>query len=303
MGTIGLISALGRTAAELYRLRTPPEAYARMASPTHRLRRSLFGVFIAASACSATHAAEPLQMRVESEIFVDRDAEPVARSLTVFRDGLAWDFLDGAEPGRTVEIVLHDPARERVVVIDPDRNVKTEIDRLRLERLSASLAAWARRSDDKLMLWAGGPTFHEHIRKQDRTLELSGPRARYIVEFAAAPTPEAAETYRRFADTALLLKSLLHPGGMPPFPRLAINEQVAAAAAIPESVTLEIDARSPLLGGRSQTLRSVHKVYPRLLSSDLERVEDAEARVAVAVAVDVATYAEPKAAAPFTAAK
>ena len=242
-------------------------------------------------------------MRVESEIFADRGPEPVARSLTIFRDGLAWDFLDGPEPGEAVEIVLHDPARERVVVIDPHRNVKTEIDSLRLERLSVSLAAWARRSDDKLVRWAGGPTFDEGCRKEDGSLELSGPRARYLVEFAAEPMPEAAETYRQFADTALLLKALLHPGGIPPFPRLAINKQIAAAGAIPETVTLEIDTRGALLGGRSQVLRSVHKVHPRLLASDLQRVEDAEARVTVAVAVDVATYAEPKAAAPVTAAK
>ena len=274
-----------------------------MASRSRCRRRSLVGLFIAAFACSATRAGEPLQIRVENEIFVDHGAEPVGRSLTIFRDGLAWDFLDGAEPGQVVEIVLHDPARERVVVIDPDRNVKTEITRLQLERLSASLAAWARRSDDRLVRWAAGPVFDDDLQKHDRALELSGPRARYAVEFATAPAPEAAETYRQFADTALLLKALLHPGGMPPFPRLAINKQIAAAGGIPESVTLEIDTRGPLLGGRSQVLRSMHKVYPRLLSSDLERVEDAEARVAVAEAVDVATYADPKAAAPFTAAK
>ncbi|NCA10821.1 hypothetical protein EBR56_03280 [bacterium] len=267
-----------------------------------RRRRTLAGVVIAALACSAIHAAEPLEMRVESEIFVDRGTTPVARSLTVFRAGLAWDFLDGPAPGQTGEIVLHDPARERVVVIDPRRNVKTEIDRLRLDRLSASLAAWARRSDDKLVRWAGGPGFAEGCRVEDHTLELAGPRARYTVEFAPAPAPEASETYRRFADTALLLKALLHPGGIPPFPRLAINERIAAAGGIPETVSLEIDARSVLLGGRSQTLRSVHKVHPRLLAADLERVEDAEARVAVAEAVDLATYAEPQVAAPLSAA-
>jgi hypothetical protein len=143
----------------------------------------------------------------------------------------------------------------------------------------------------------------EGCRLEDQTLELAGPRARYAVEFAAAPAPEAAETYRQFADTALLLKALLHPGGIPPFPRLAINERVAAAGGIPRTVALEIDTRGALLGGRSQTLRSVHKVHPRLLATDLQRVEDAEARVALAEAVDVATYAEPKAAAPVTAAK
>ena len=242
-------------------------------------------------------------MRVESEIFVDRGTTPVARSLTIFRDGLAWDFLDGPTAGEAAEIALHDPARERVVVIDAIRNVKTEIDNQRLERLSVSLATWARRSDDRLVRWAGGPDFDEGCDEKARSLELSGPRVRYDVSFAEAPTPDAADIYRRFADTALLLKALLHPGGIPPFPRLAINKRIAAAGGIPESVTLEIDARNALLGGRPQVLRSVHKIHPRLLATDLERVEDAEARVALAEAVDIATYAEPATTAPVTVAK
>ncbi len=242
-------------------------------------------------------------MRVESEIFVDRGTTPVARSLTIFRDGLAWDFLDGPTSGEAAEIALHDPARERVVVIDAIRNVKTEIDNQRLERLSVSLATWARRSDDRLVRWAGGPDFDEGCDEKARSLELSGPRVRYDVSFAEAPTPAAAELYRRFADTALLLKALLHPGGIPPFPRLAINKRIAAAGGIPESVGLEIDARNALLGGRPQVLRSVHKMHPRLLATDLERIEDAEARVAVAEAVDIATYAEPATTAPVTVAK
>ena len=267
------------------------------------LRRVAIGGLLALLPAPGSPGAEPLQMRVESEIFVDHGDEPVAKSLTIFRDGFAWDFLDGKTPGESGEIVLHDPARERVVVIDTSRNVKTEIDSLRLERLSVSLAAWARRSDDRLIRWSGGPGFDEGSQEHDDSLELSGPRVRYVVGFAMAPSAEAAETYRHFADTALLLKAMLHPGGIPPFPRLAINRRIAAAGGIPKSVTLEFDARGPLIGGRPRVLRSVHKVHPRLLSSDLERVEDAEARVAVAESVDLATYGEPATVKPVTAAK
>jgi hypothetical protein len=76
----------------------------------------------------------PLSLRVETELFRDGADRPVARSLTLFDDGVAWDFLelpaadDGDEAAmQLVEIVLHDPARERVVVIDPVRRLKTEI--------------------------------------------------------------------------------------------------------------------------------------------------------------------------------
>ena len=197
--------------------------------------------------------------------------------------------------------MLHDPARERVVVVDPDRNLKTQIDSLRLERLSVSLASWARKADDRLVRWAGGPDFGAGIKEQKSQLELVGPRVRYAVEFTAAPSAEAAREYRRFADTAMLLKALLHPGGIPPFPRLAINRRVSAADGIPTAVTLEIDSKVAMVGGQSQVLRSVHKVHPRLLAGDLQRIEDAEARIAVAEAVDLAAFMEPVSAAATAA--
>jgi hypothetical protein len=237
------------------------------------------------------------ELRVESELFADGGAAPVARSLTLFQGDVAWDFLELAEPAaadeagmRLAEIVLHDPARERVVVIDPAHDVKTQIDTIRLERLSVSLAKWARGADDRLVRWAGGPDFGDGITEKDEALELVGPRVRYAVAYAAAPSPEAAATYRRFADTAILLKALLQPGGIPPFPRLALNRRIEAAGAIPAEVALEIDPRLALVAGRPHRLKCVHKSHPRLLAADRRRIEDGEAHVASARAVDVADF-------------
>ena len=268
--------------------------------------RIVFFAAIAAVAVAARAGSEE-GMRVESEVFADDDAKPIARSLTLFRNGLAWDFLerpagssqdDATADREPDELVLHDPARERVVVVDPSRNVKTQIDAIRLERLSVSLAAWARKADDRLVRWAGGPDFGDGIQEKGSQLELVGPRVRYAVEFTDAPSADVAQEYRRFADTAMLLKALLHPGGIPPFPRLAINRRVSAAGGIPTAVTLEVDSKAAVIGGRPQVLRSVHKVHPRLLATDLERIEEAEARIAVAEAVDLAAFMEPEAAAP-----
>lgn len=271
-----------------------------MNKPALFFRQPLVCALAVLLAAGLAHGEEQAGLRVESEVFADDEQEPIAKSLTLFRNGLAWDFLERPVTADTEddaatsdEIVLHDPARERVVVVDPDRNLKTQIDAIRLERLSVSLASWARKADDRLVRWAGGPDFGDGIKEQKSQLELVGPRVRYAVEFTAAPSPEAAREYRRFADTAMLLKALLHPGGIPPFPRLAINRRVSAADGIPTAVTLEIDSRVAMVGGRPQVLRSVHKVHPRLLAGDLQRIEDAEARIAVAESVDLAAFMEP----------
>lgn len=249
----------------------------------------------------ATAADRSCTMRVESDLFADGATAPVARSLTLFEDGVAWDFLELPTPtdGTTAdpptlqltEIVLHDPARQRVVVIDPRRDVKTQVETLRLERLSVSLARWARQADDRLVRWAGGPDFDAGLTEKTDELELVGPRVRYAVAYAAAPSPEAAAVYREFADTALLLKALLHPGGIPPFPRLALNRRLETAGAIPAEVTLEIDPKLAILPGASR-LRCVHRVHPRLLAADAKRIEEAQAEIAAASIVDVATFVD-----------
>ncbi|MFM7412738.1 MAG: hypothetical protein ACKO6E_05965 [Planctomycetota bacterium] len=252
----------------------------------------------AASVCVANgpgdaSATGPTEMRIASELVVAGHDEPLARSLTLFQDGVAWDFLESApvgSAGTVVEIVLHDPARERVVVIDPVRHVKTQVDLIRLERLSVSLAKWARSHDDRLVRWAGGPDFSSGLNEGVGRMELSGPRAKYVVVHEPAPTSEAAEQYRRFADAAILLKALLQPGGLPPYPRLAINERIAAAGGIPVEVALEIDPRLAVLGGPAERLRCTHRLHPRLLDGDIDRIEEAKGHVAVADEVPLAAY-------------
>lgn len=235
----------------------------------------------------------PIEMRIESELVAAGHDEALARSLTVFQDGVAWDFLEsdpaGSE-GAVSEIVLHDPARERVVVIDPARHVKTQVDLIRLERLSVSLAKWARSHDDRLVRWAGGPDFASGLSEKPDCIELVGPRAKYVVMHEPAPTAAAAEDYRRFADAAILLKALLQPGGLPPYPRLAINERIAAAGGIPVKVALEIDPRVAVLGGPAEKLRCTHRLHPRLLDGDLDRIEEARGHMAAAKEVPLAAY-------------
>ena len=264
------------------------------------VRTPLIVALLAAGAAAAPGDGQDrgFELRVESELFADGATAPVARSLTLFRGGIAWDFLELAAPDgsadgpgmQLAEIVLHDPARERVVVIDPNRDVKTEVETIRLERLSVSLAKWARSADDRLVRWAGGPDFGDGMTEKEDALELVGPRVRYAVAYGAAPSTEAAATYRRFADTAILLKALMQPGGIPPFPRLALNRRIEAAGAIPAEVSLEIDPKLALVAGRPSRLKCVHKSHPRLLTGDVARIEQAEAHIASAKAVDVAAF-------------
>ena len=255
-------------------------------------------------------ATDPEALRVETDVFADRDDVPIAHSLTLFSSQVAWDFLDTTPAEKKTsdsesehskafngEIVLHDPTRERVLLIDPLRQVKTSIDSIQLERLRVSLSKWARTSDDKLLCWAGGPHFENGIQESLDAIELVGPRVQYRIETTDAPSQEIAGRYRQFADTAILLRALLHPGGIPPFPRMALNKQLASKAKLPTSVTLEIDSRGSLVpSGLSSMMQrhlcSVHRIHPALRADDLQRIADAEACMAIAEEVSLAEYTQ-----------
>ena len=255
-------------------------------------------------------ATDPEALRVETDVFADRDDVPIAHSLTLFSSQVAWDFLDTTPAEKKTsdsesehskafngEIVLHDPTRERILLIDPLRQVKTSIDSIQLERLRVSLSKWARTSDDKLLCWAGGPHFENGIQESLDAIELVGPRVQYRIETTDAPSQEIAGRYRQFADTAILLRALLHPGGIPPFPRMALNKQLASKAKLPTSVTLEIDSRGSLVpSGLSSMMQrhlcSVHRIHPALRADDLQRIADAEACMAIAEEVSLAEYTQ-----------
>ena len=61
--------------------------------------------------------------RIETDVFLDEEKEPVVETLTIFTNGLVYDFmLTGTE-----EVTLFDRDRNRLVLMDTERKVKTEL--------------------------------------------------------------------------------------------------------------------------------------------------------------------------------
>ena len=244
------------------------------------------------------------EMRVESRVFRDDEEQPIGRSLALFTNDVVWDFLELPDAEGTLqlaEIVLHDPLRERTVLVDPRRNVKVELDKLTLDRLRVSLASWARGADDPVIRWAAGSSVEEAIRHEhddESAVVLEGPKVRYVVQYEEATSPEAAESYQQFADVSLLVKALVHPGGLPPYPRMSINRRLAKESAIPSDVMLTLASDLPLVGELpggvgEKVLRSVHRTHPRLLAEDHRKIAEASARIGESSVVPLEVYANP----------
>jgi hypothetical protein len=82
---------------------------------------------------------------------------------------------------------------------------------------------------------------------------------------------------------------MLNPGSQPPFPRLAVNEELAKRGLIASKVTLTIPAQVQRPG---QTLRTEHKINYRLLQKDQKTIDETDRQLASFEKVSFAQFQE-----------
>src|SRR5262245_28311693 len=79
---------------------------------------------LAAVGCFCLIAASALaqDFRIDTEVFVRDQKEPVIETLTLFSDGRVYDFLIGAQ-----EITIFDPAHGHFTLLDPQRKLRCTV--------------------------------------------------------------------------------------------------------------------------------------------------------------------------------
>jgi hypothetical protein len=217
---------------------------------------------------TATESSAAEGFLVQSALYVDDARDPASRNTTMFRRDLVFDFLGDGD-----EITLLDQARGRVIMLDPARELKSEITTDQILQINEQLRQWAGRRDDPLLKFAVDPKFDVAQGANDK-LVLSASVLTYEVATGAESEPIVSQ-YRRFSDWYARLNSTLNPGALPPFARLVVNSHLASRNKIPRQVTLTISAQ-PRFGNRDIRLRTTHHFRHGLTGSDLERIEKAQ---------------------------
>ncbi|HEV3416353.1 MAG TPA: hypothetical protein VG056_06055 [Pirellulales bacterium] len=221
--------------------------------------------------------------RIESKIFVGKEANPSSETVTLFRGGQIYDFL--TKPGETT---VFDKPRGRVILLDPVRKVRTEIKSDRLTAFSDELKIWAARQTDPFLKFAADPRFEQSLDAAGELL-FNSQFINYRVTTIKANTEAVAQQYLEFADSYARLNALTNPGSVPPFPRLAINAVLFKTQMIPERVQVTMPARQRF-GGKTTTMRSEHSVAWRLLESDLQKINEADDELVTFTQVPLEQY-------------
>jgi hypothetical protein len=220
---------------------------------------------------ASTAAAQTFRM--ETDVIEGSAKTPFCRVLTLFTDGLAYDFLtleNSGDKGKTTEITVFDIPNGRVVMLSPDRSVKTVVSLEELLKTTTDLKVNIKESD-KLFHFAAHPKFDVKFSPEAKELALRSDIMTYIVKCAKAESAGAARTYQEFADWSARLNAL-RPGNLPPFARIELSREIAQRDFVPAEITRTIVVPATLRN-RKQELLTRHHVNWILSSTDHARIQ------------------------------
>ncbi len=227
---------------------------------------------------------EPLaaeDFRIETKVFVGRSKTPASENLTLFQSGYVYDYL--STPDR---VAVFDKPHGRFILLDPVRELKAEVKTDDVMVFAKRVRELAAKNSSAFMKFAADPDFETKF-SQDGELTLASRYLTYRLKTEPAPSPEAADQYHDFSDWYARFNVMTNPGSTPPFPRLAVNAELASRGLVPTEVHLTVSGQAGL-GGRSTTMRTEHHVSWRLLESDVEKIAETANQLAAFKAAELA---------------
>jgi hypothetical protein len=199
-----------------------------------------------------------VDFRIETEVWLGDAKQPLKRTLTLFHNGLAYDF--DQQPDGPVTVV--DVKRQRILLIEPALQLRTVVS---TEQLSEAV--------EQMRLQASQGAMNRYL-QPSRTEEdpdngqitVAAEGLRYEADYRRPPDSGIALQYADFAKWAAMLNAVYGPR-VPPFVRLELNQQLADRGGLPveiERVSLE----------RGKPSRVTMRMTPnwRLSTDDQQRI-------------------------------
>jgi hypothetical protein len=203
--------------------------------------------------------------RIDSRVFAGKEPKPISENTTLFHVGIVYDFI----PEKSVAIF--DKPRGRFVLLDRQNKVKAEVTVGKVQSFCDSLQQMAATDSNPFVRFVAEPHFDAKTGAKPNELILSSQQMTYRLTTTKAQNEEACEQYREFSDWYARLNVMMNPGSTPPFPRLAVNRELAERGLLAEQVQLTVPQQSTL-HRHTVELRSEHHIAWRLLESDLDRI-------------------------------
>lgn len=203
---------------------------------------------------------------VSNKIYFKPGDKPVITT-TLFASGRVYDFMFSP-----LETIVFDPAHDLIVILDPNRQVKTEVTTGEISTQIGKLREAARNHKTERIRDLAAAKFAETVDPKSGKLMLTNRWMSYEVATEPPQDPQAARQYAEFADWLAQLNALLS-SAEPPFPRLALNEVLRQRQELPLEITRK--TASEQRRHKELVVHSEHTIIMSLSHEDQKRVQEA----------------------------
>lgn len=176
----------------------------------------------------ASAKAAATAFRVDTDVYAEGTKEPVKQTLTLFKEGVYYDFAID----ETQAVTVIDPLHGRIILLSPQKQKKTI---LKTEQVNSYLAQAREQitgTELAAMLTAAGQV---HFDPQQNKLRVGDDTLYYEATLQTPKDASMAQQYADFADWSARLNAILPPK-FPPYLRLALNRQIAERGFLPEAI-------------------------------------------------------------------
>ncbi len=215
-----------------------------------------------------TNAVVGQEFRIESQVYDENSKLPVSQNVTLFSQGVVFDFLmsDEAHP-KPLEVVIYNSRNRTLVLLDPARQVRMEIPDLRLLRIVDGVRRETRQ--DKRTSFLVEDEFEQSSDWSTGWISLTSPQIIYRFKGEQPKDVSILPLYFEFLENFTGLAAT-DPTKIPPFPRMKLNQQLNRLGWIPTEVQITVNQNSLFREGF--TAKSKHTLISQLSSKDHERI-------------------------------
>lgn len=210
--------------------------------------------------------------RVVSQVFVGDSDSPSSENLTLYQSGLAFDFqMDQASPGTPSEVVIFDSRKKQLVLLDVKRQLRTDIEDFELLKMLEGLRSTAETNEEVDFLI--NPELETSYDVDENLITVSNDDMTYQVRGRAPDDLVGMPMFYEAMDRFTQL-SASDPKRLPPFARMAVNQQIRKHGLFPKQIDLSM--RAGAISRNEFRARSKHTVTWQLSQQDIASIQEAK---------------------------
>lgn len=237
----------------------------------------------AAAQTVAAAKAAATAFRVDTDVYAEGTKEPVKQTLTLFSEGVYYDFAID----QTQAVTVIDPLHGRIILLSPQGQKKTTLKTSELLTYLTQARQQVASTELATMLAAAAQV---NFDPQQNKLRVGDETLYYEATLQRPKDASMAAQYAEFADWSARLNAILPPK-FPPYLRLELNKQIAERELLPEAIY-----RVSTHNKHTSTLRAQLIANGRLSTEDTDKLSKVGALLQTCKEVPIEEFFSPPAA-------